>query len=133
MSQPYPDHPPVCPYCHQASVRVGGLKLYPHREDLASKTFYLCEPCDAYVGTHKGTNKALGTLANKVLREQRKLAHATFDPLWRDGLYGRGEAYRRLAKAMQLEREDCHIAMFNLEQCKTVIQLCNSLEIHRIT
>lgn len=48
-------------------------------------------------------------------------------------LYGRGEAYRRLAKAMQLEREDCHIAMFNLEQCKTVIQLCNSLEIHRIT
>lgn len=133
MSQTYPDLPPICPYCDQPSVQFGGLKLYPHRQDLASKTFFLCEPCDAFVGTHKGTNKPLGTLANKPLREQRKLAHATFDPLWKEEQYSRGEAYRRLTKAMNLSRDACHIGMFNLEQCKQVIQLCNSLEIHRIT
>lgn len=133
MSQTYPDLPPICPYCAKPSVQFGGLKLYPHRLDLADKTFYLCEPCDAFVGTHKGTNKPLGTLANKVLREQRKLAHATFDPLWKEAQYTRGEAYRRLAKAMNLSRDECHIGMFNLEQCKQVIQLCNSMEIHRIT
>lgn len=133
MSQTYPDLPPICPYCDQPSVQFGGLKLYPHRQDLASKTFFLCEPCDAFVGTHKGTNKPLGTLANKPLREHRKLAHATFDPLWKEEQYSRGEAYRRLTKAMNLSRDACHIGMFNLEQCKQVIQLCNSLEIHRIT
>jgi hypothetical protein len=133
MSSTYPDLPPTCPYCSNQSVQVGGLKLYPHRKDLEEKTFYLCEPCDAFVGTHKGTNKPLGTLANKPLREVRKLAHATFDPLWKDGQYGRGEAYRRLAKAMELSRENCHIAMFNIEQCKQVIQLVNSNEIHRLT
>jgi hypothetical protein len=132
MTEGHPDIPPICPYCSNQSVQVGGLKLYPHREDLASKTFYLCEPCDAFVGTHKGTNKPLGTLANKPLREIRKLAHATFDPLWKDGQYGRGEAYRRLAKAMGITREDCHIAMFSIEQCKSVIQVVNSNEIHRL-
>ena len=29
---------------------------------------YICKPCDAYVGVHKGTDKALGRLANKELR-----------------------------------------------------------------
>lgn len=133
MSETYPDHPPVCPYCAQPSVQVGALKLYPHRKDLEAKTFYLCEPCDAFVGTHMGTNKPLGTLANKLLREQRKLAHACFDPLWKDGQYSRGEAYRRLAKGMALSRDECHIGMFDLQQCKIVIQLCNSMEIHRLT
>lgn len=125
------DVPPVCPYCSNQSVQVGALKIYPHRPDLAAKTFYLCTPCDAFVGTHKGTNRPLGTLANKVLREQRKLAHSCFDPLWKEEQYSRGEAYRRLANKMQLTRDECHIGMFNLEQCKTVIQLCNSGEIHR--
>lgn len=125
------DIPPICPYCSIQSVQVGAIVLYPHRPDLAEKSFYLCKPCDAFVGCHKGSNQPLGTLANKALREQRKLAHATFDPLWKNGPYGRGEAYRRLASKMQLSREDCHIGMFNLEQCKQTIQLCNSMEIHR--
>lgn len=133
MTSTYPDLPPTCPYCSNQSVQVGGLKLYPHRKDLEEKTFYLCEPCDAFVGTHKGTNKPLGTLANKALREIRKLAHATFDPLWKDGTYSRGEAYRKLAKGMALAREECHIAMFDIQQCKIVIQLVNSREIHRLT
>lgn len=133
MTQMLPDVPPTCPYCGNQSQQVGGLHLYPHREDLASRTFYVCDPCDAFVGTHRGTNTPLGTLANKLLREYRKMAHAAFDPLWREGTYTRGNAYRKLAIAMDLPREDCHIAMFGLDQCKHVIQLCNSLEIHRIT
>lgn len=124
---------PTCPYCQQAAQQVGGLHLYPHREDLTDRTFYVCDPCNAYVGCHKGTTTPLGSLANAVLRDQRKLAHRAFDALWKQGIYGRGDAYRRLAKAMNLAREDCHIGMFNLEQCKHVIQLCNSHEIHRIT
>jgi hypothetical protein len=76
---------PVCQDCGELSLLVGGDVVYPHRPDLAEKWFWLCAPCDAYVGTHSGTTVALGTLAKAPLRRaRRKLHDLLLDPLWKN-------------------------------------------------
>lgn len=115
--------PPLCPYCGQFSIQVGGLAIYPHRPDLADKKFYQCQLCDAYVGTHKATGEALGTLANATLRRMRNAAHIAFDGFWETSRE-RKEEYTWLAEKMGIPVNLCHIAMFDVEQCQQAIQIC---------
>lgn len=91
---------------------------------------YLCRPCNAYVGVHKGTDRALGRLADSELRYWKKAAHAAFDPLWQKQISqgiskhtARGNAYKWLAEQMQLDSNDAHIGMMDVEQCKRVVEL----------
>lgn len=118
---------PICPYCGKWSVLVTGETIYPHRPDLHNRRFYLCAPCNAYVGCHPGTDKALGTLADAALRVARSRAHSAFDPLWRNAPGNRGkarrESYKQLAAMMGIEYKDCHIAQFDIEQCRRVVEL----------
>lgn len=66
-----------------------------------------------------------GTLANNELREWRKKAHTEFDKLWKQPtrIMTRYKAYGWLAHKMNLPREHTHIALFEIEQCKKVIEL----------
>lgn len=117
---------PKCPYCDGWSEKLTGADVYPHRPDLAEKVFYACRPCDARVGCHPGTDKPLGTLANRPLRRSRSRAHAAFDPLWRDAEHrgkARRAAYARLAEAMGIAYQDCHISQFNEAQCEHAVQI----------
>jgi hypothetical protein len=124
--------PPICPYCSQNSERTTGSVMYPHRPDLAGKVIYRCVPCDAWVGCHTGTDNPLGRLANAELRAAKQAAHAAFDPLWkakrdRQGIKqksARGAGYRWLADQLGVPYEHCHIGMFDVEQCRRVIELC---------
>lgn len=111
---------PICPYCNKESVKTDGNVIYPHRPDLASKIFYLCEPCDAYVGCHPKTDKPLGRLANAELRKYKSNAHRCFDPIWKEGKMTRGEAYEWLSLKLGIMKVDCHIGMFDVEMCKKV-------------
>ena len=115
---------PFCPYCGEPSKLVTGLVIYPHRPDLEDRYFYLCAPCEAFVGTHKGTKTPLGRLANAELRTAKMAAHAAFDPLWQVGKKTRKEAYQWLAHEMGIFFKHCHIGEFDLEQCKQVIAIC---------
>lgn len=56
----------VCPYCKEQTEYVDSACIYGKSYGM----IYLCRKCDAYVGVHKGTNKALGRLANKELRQE---------------------------------------------------------------
>ena len=116
----------VCPYCNDECVLVGGDIIYPHRKDLKDKKFWLCTPCNAYVGTHKNSkdHAPLGTVANESLRTERSKAHKVFDPMWRDGDMSRKDAYAWLARELNIEVNNCHIAMFDIETCKRAIQIC---------
>lgn len=114
---------PACPYCDRKTKLVGGIRVYPHREDLHGLSFWLCEDCGAYCGCHRGTHKPLGTPANAELRNLRKQAHSKFDPFWRSGKMTRTEAYERLAKKMGIDIPDCHIGMFNEDQCREVLTI----------
>lgn len=118
----------TCPYCGDEARAVTGGELYPHRLDLYGLKFYQCAPCDAYVGTHKTSGAPLGTLANRELRAARNAAHKVFDPLWRNNpKLSRTKAYLWLARAMDMPVEKTHIALFDVEQCRRVVQLCAQL------
>lgn len=133
---------PICPYCGEFAKHVKGNVIYPHRSDLAFKNFYLCEPCKAYVGCHDGTLRPLGRLADADLREAKQAAHAAFDPIWRarwerksaaDPAYkksmARGGRYKKLAELMGIPKDDCHIGMFDIAQCRQVVALCKAGEL----
>lgn len=92
---------------------------------------WYCEPCNAWVGVHKGTDKPLGRLANAELRELKKEAHKYFDPLWEMKMkqgykkgHARAKAYKWLAGEMGIDGKLCHIGMFDEDQCGRVIEIC---------
>lgn len=116
-----------CPYCNADALCVSGDVIYPHRPDLHQKKFYLCKPCDAYVGCHGTTVIPLGRLANAELRIAKMKAHAAFDPMWKAGDITRSQAYVWLADKLGLTTRQCHIGMFDLDQCKQVVQICNEV------
>lgn len=127
-----------CQYCGQPAVLRHGDEVYPLRSDLHHRMFWVCKPCKAWVGTHKGTDEPLGVLANAELRAWKQKAHSTFDPLWQEKLrrrqieqgmtykkaFARGSGYKWLAEQLGINRQDCHIGMFTVEQCKRVVELC---------
>jgi hypothetical protein len=119
---------PACDYCKQPAQLVGGEIMYPRRPDLYAKNFYRCEPCGAWVGCHPGTVTPLGRLANAELRAAKQRAHAAFDPLWHSGSMKRRDAYAWLASSLGIERNDCHIGMFDVQQCDAVVHNVNQLK-----
>lgn len=81
---------------------------------------YYCKPCDAYVGCHQNTPRALGTLANKELREARIKAHAYIDPIWKFGRMSRDRVYGILHR--HFDRET-HIGESDLATCKEILTI----------
>lgn len=122
---------PRCQYCQAPAELVDGTVIYPNRPDLKEKNFWLCVPCDAFVGCHKGGigygdgTRPFGTLADADLRLARKNTHLAFDVLWNTKAERR-KAYRWLAEELQINEADCHIAMFNLERCAHVQLLAHA-------
>lgn len=109
----------VCPYCKRRSVFVDSSEVYGTSYGM----IYLCRPCKAWVGVHKGTNKSLGRLANSNLREYKKEAHKYFDQIWKSGKMTRHGAYKWLSNELHIKKEFTHIGMFNEETCQKVINL----------
>lgn len=113
-----------CPYC-------GGKPIYTDSSIIYGRSYgmiYLCKPCDAYVGVHKGTDVPLGRLANKELRLWKKKAHAAFDPLWKFKKITRSRAYETLSKELNISKKDAHIGMFDVDQCKRVVEIFSELK-----
>lgn len=111
-----------CPYCQGRANLVRGDRIYPHRDDLADLWFYLCAPCDAYVGCHDDTTRPKGRLANAETRLARIAAHTAFDQLWQSGDMRRGDAYRWLAGQLGIPRKKCHIGNFDVARCQRVVE-----------
>jgi hypothetical protein len=108
---------PKCPYCGAESVYVSSAEVYGGRN---YGPIYLCRPCKAWVGVHRGTDKPLGRLANSTLRSLKRQAHDAFDPLWRDGWMSRNDAYTWLSKELKVKK--AHIGECDEKQCRRVIQ-----------
>lgn len=119
----------ICPYCEaEAELIKDSSSVY--QKDYGP--LWICRPCDAWVGCHPGTTKPLGRLANKELRTAKVAAHNAFDPLWMRKIKEQGwkrhsarsMGYKWLASKMGIRSEDCHIGMFNIEQCREVVTIC---------
>lgn len=112
-----------CDYCGNDAELVTGNVIYPHRRDhLVLRKFWLCRPCDAYVGTHENSNAVpLGRLANAELRALKQQVHKAFDPLWLRREMSRTEAYRWLAQALDIPEGECHVGMFDTARCRAAL------------
>lgn len=110
-----------CDYCGRKAEFVDSKVIYGRSYGM----IYLCRNCMAYVGVRKGTRKPLGRLANAELRSWKKAAHAAFDPLWKYGRFKRHRdaAYRWLAEQMNLPLKQTHIGLFDIDQCRKVIEI----------
>jgi hypothetical protein len=108
-----------CPYCNNEAVWCENKELYGKNYG-KSYMIYLCKPCNAYVGCHNNSKKALGTIANKELREWRKKAHLHIDPLWKSGKWTRKGVYKYLSKVFNRE---IHIGESDIETCRRILRL----------
>lgn len=136
------DRAVICGYCS------GQAKYLPSSEAVYNGRDYgpvwVCWPCEAWVGCHPD-GAPLGRLANKELRRAKMAAHAAFDPLWQHfrSAYpqGRGRApfkvlrriarnraYSWLSEQLGIPGDQCHIGMFDLEQCQRVIAVIRELQ-----
>lgn len=118
----------LCPYCGSKTNFTDSKKIY---QGVSYGMVYVCWPCNAYVGVHIGTKRALGRLANSELRIWKKEAHAWFDPLWKKKVSkgvskyeARNAAYTWLSENLGIIKEFTHIGMFDVSQCKQVVELC---------
>lgn len=111
-----------CDYCGRRAEYVDSKIIYGKSYGM----IYLCRNCMAYVGVHKGTSTPLGRLANAELRHWKMHAHAVFDPLWQYGRFKgrRNAAYAWLSQQMGLPIQRTHIGMFDVQQCKQVVEIC---------
>lgn len=120
----------ICPYCGKPTEYVSSTEVYGGRD---FGMVYRCKPCKAWVGVHNKTSKrALGRLANKELRDWKIRAHDAFDQLWKRKMKkdkvskskARNAGYDWISKELNIPREYTHIGMFDVEQCKQVVILC---------
>lgn len=118
-----------CGYCGNRADLITGAEKCPHRPDLAEIQLWECKPCDAYVGCHQGTINPKGSLANSEDRSARMKAHAAFDPIWKTGQMPRNLAYKWLTEELGIDWNDCHIGMFDKQQCAHVVRACRNREL----
>jgi hypothetical protein len=104
----------ICPYCGKEAVWCENKEIYGKNYG-NSYMCYLCKDCNAYVGCHQNTERPLGTMANKELRELRIKCHSNFDKLWKSKYLKRWEAYKYLSELMEMA--DAHIGNFTKEEC----------------
>lgn len=121
----------VCPYCGGKPVLVNTQSLY--KAGYFPGKSWLCKPCGAWVGCHKNTIIPLGRLANAELRSWKVKVHVVFDPMWKgDNKPRRFVMYSRLATAMDIPVEHCHMGMFTVEQCKQAYQICLDWQLQKL-
>jgi len=110
----------ICPYCGKKAKWCENKEVYGRNYGKSFMCYY-CKDCDAYVGCHNNTERPLGTMANKELREWRIKAHKAIDGLWKSGIYKRKEVYQDLNKAIG-NGTTVHIGASNIEICKRIIE-----------
>jgi hypothetical protein len=121
---------PPCPFCGSPTdIRCDSVVYGVRWGDVLICTRF--PECDSYVGVHAGTDRPKGTLADRPTREARKEAHKSFDRVWRSGEMSRTAAYRWLARQLGMDKDECHIGMMTVDDCRRVIEACrgrNQLE-----
>ncbi len=112
-----------------------GDEMYPHREDLASLPFWICDICRSFVGCHhkwrsnrKGSNsriRPLGVLATQEIKNARKKIHALLDPLWKSGKTKRSKAYAYVSKRLGYEYHTANIR--TIEEARVIYKIVATL------
>ena len=113
----------ICLKCDKKAELVTGEHIHPFNEKYKKYNSYICTACGDYVGCHEGTTKALGTLADKRLREKRIQVHKAFDQIWKNLSMSIKQAYIHLAEMLDIPLVKCHIGLFDLDLCQRVLEV----------
>jgi len=92
-------------YCCACNAKVvarltDGSEIYPHRPDLHTIPFWICDICRNFVGCHhktKSNTRPLGCIPTPELRSARNHIHRILDPLWRSSQMKRSDIYKQLS------------------------------------
>lgn len=123
--------PEICRYCGGVIRLVPAEQVYgksAKRLGLLGEYLYQCQNCNARVGCHKGTTRALGNVANEALRLKRIETHQVFDAFWKNRHMTRSGAYKWLSQQLRLPVKQAHIGGFEMDQCQEVINMCGEDE-----
>lgn len=105
------------------AVLTSGKEIYTHRTDLYNLKFYKCPICKNYVGCHKGTDKPLGCIPTKQLKQARMKAHNYIDKYWKTGICKRKEIYKILSNHFGYEYHNGNTK--TIEECEEAIKVIN--------
>lgn len=126
-----------CPYCGKPARRASAADVYgaDKSASFSERVFWQCQPCDAYVGTHPGTDAPLGTLANRGLRRLRVQVHALLDPLWRGSPDKRMRtvAYAFLARRLGITERNCHVGLFDEALCERALSALRGVTVESLS
>lgn len=98
-----------------------GTEIYPHRPDLASLPFWICDRCKNFVGCHHKTKdhiRPLGCIPTAEIKKARQHIHALLDPLWKNGFIPRGKLYAMLSEALGYQYHTAELR--SLEEARKV-------------
>lgn len=111
-----------------------GKEIYPHREDLYSLPFWICDTCGNFVGCHyktKNRTNPLGCIATPEIKKARMHIHAILDPLWKTGKIKRGKLYEILSDKLGYKYHTANI--MDIEEArriyKCVLDIANGLPV----
>jgi hypothetical protein len=110
----------ICPYCKDKTTYTTEQAIYGRK--YKGRKMICCvnfPQCDSYVGCHEDET-ALGRLANQKLRACKKIAHDSFDKIWKENLKSRSDLYEDLSIFLKLPKELTHIGMFQEKTCYKV-------------
>lgn len=107
-----------CPYCGEKAKWCENKVVYGKNLG-ESHMIYYCKNCDAYVGCHKNSRNALGSMANKELRVLRRKCHLLIDPYWKKKKIERNKLYELLSDWWG---DEFHVAWLREKECQFVLK-----------
>lgn len=120
-------------YCCECKAEVearltSGGEVYPHRPDLYSLPFWICDQCNNFVGCHyktKNRTRPLGVISNKEVKNAKVHIHNLIDPLWKNGLMTRKALYRLISDKLGYSYHTGEIK--SIEQARAIYKVCKGI------
>lgn len=112
-----------CDVCDSNNVKIENNSiLYSGKSYGTGKCFY-CHDCGASITCTVEGNKK-GTMASRKTRILRQTCHSLFDPTWKyEHQINRGKLYKKLAKKLEIDKQDCHFSLFQTDMCLKAISI----------
>lgn len=117
-----------CPYCGAEAILKPAFKVFGSHANDVRQHIYVCSnwpACDAYVFAHQHDASAMGTLANKELRQKRIQAHKALAAYQKATKMQKWAAYIWLEGKLDLTEDSMHIGLFSSADCDRAIDLLN--------
>jgi len=117
---------PLCDYCGKPAWLANGYTVKAR----CAGVVWACFECNAWIEVHADSPKLepMGRLANAELRAAKHEAHEAFDDIWKFGIMTRDQAYVWLSEEMGLPLEACHMAWFDVDDCRRVVAIMRDYE-----